>query len=152
MNSVQITLRNVAHSPAVQQHIHDYLAKLQHHIDNIMSCRVIVAAPPKRPSKGKEYSVKLTLCLPNKELIVSQNKHDDLYNALHDAFQTILKRAENYLDWRQAKYNHVDNISHGLIIRLVPEETTALGDNSGSNKHQQRTLVVRCLSKFKQPR
>jgi ribosome-associated translation inhibitor RaiA len=47
---LQITFRNMPPSQAIEDNIREKASKLESFYDRIMSCRVIVEAPPSSPS------------------------------------------------------------------------------------------------------
>jgi ribosomal subunit interface protein len=103
---VQVTFRNVQPSAAVEEKIHEYIAKLEHFYNRIISCRVTVDAPHRNHHKGKLYHVQIDLSVPNGELVVNRNPsedktHADIYIAIRDAFDALKRQLQDYSSLKQ---------------------------------------------------
>ena len=91
---LQITLRNIPRSAAVEAAIRKRAAKLDRFHRKIVSCRVVVEIPSRHKHQGKEFVVHLDIKLPGTEIVVSRDHHVDLYTALNDAFHAAQRRLE----------------------------------------------------------
>ena len=91
---LQITLRNIAHSDAVETAIRKRADKLDRYHKHIVSCRVVVEIPSRHKQQGKEFVVHLDIKVPGAEIVITHDHHEDLYAALHDAFQAAQRRLE----------------------------------------------------------
>ena len=91
---LQITLRNIAKSEAVEAVIRRCVAKLDHFHRRIVSCRVVVEIPSRHKQQGKEFVVRLDIKVPGQEIVVTHDHHEDLYAALHEAFHAAQRRLE----------------------------------------------------------
>jgi ribosomal subunit interface protein len=91
---LQITLRNVDKSEAVEAAIRKAVAKLDHFHRRIVSCRVVVEIPSRHKQQGKEFVVRLDIKVPGNEIVVTHDHHVDLYAALHEAFHAAQRRLE----------------------------------------------------------
>ena len=58
---LQITLRNIARSDAVEASIRRRAAKLDRFHSRIVSCRVVVEIPSRHKQQGKEFVVRCTI-------------------------------------------------------------------------------------------
>lgn len=97
ISDTQILFRNIDHSPAVEEAVHKRVAKLQRFSDEIQSLRVILEAPHNNHHKGKVYHVGVEASIPNHELVITRDQHDnhaheDLYVAVRDAFDALERR------------------------------------------------------------
>lgn len=97
ISDTQVLFRNIDHSPAVEEAIHKRVAKLQRFSDEIQSLRVILEAPHNNHHKGKVYHVGVEASIPNHELVITRDQHDnhaheDLYVAVRDAFDALERR------------------------------------------------------------
>ena len=91
---LQITLRNIAKSESVEAAIRRRAAKLDRYHRNIISCRVVVEIPSRHKHQGKEFVVRLDIKIPGNEIVVTHDHHEDLYVALHEAFDAAQRRLE----------------------------------------------------------
>jgi ribosomal subunit interface protein len=95
---IEITLRDIPHSDAVETRIREKIAKLDHFHERIMSCRVTVESPQHRKHQGKLYSVHIDLKVPGGgELVVNRVQDEDIYVAIRDAFSAAMRQLEDYV-------------------------------------------------------
>ena len=93
---LQITLRNIARSEAVEAAIRRRAAKLERYHRHIVSCRVVVEIPSRHRQHGKEFVVRLDIKVPGSEIVVNHDHREDLYAALHDAFHAARRQLEDH--------------------------------------------------------
>ncbi|HEX8978310.1 MAG TPA: HPF/RaiA family ribosome-associated protein [Parasulfuritortus sp.] len=93
---LQITLRDIDHSDAVEQAIRDKAEKLNQFHPSIMACRVRVEMPGKHKNQGKAYTVTIDLTVPGNEFVVNRDRSEDLYVALRDAFDAAKRQLDEY--------------------------------------------------------
>lgn len=89
---LQITLRDIPRSAAVEASIRRRAAKLERHHRRIVRCRVVVGIPSRHKHQGKEFVVRLDIKMPGSEIVITRDHHVDLYAALHEAFQAARRR------------------------------------------------------------
>lgn len=100
---VQITVRDMAHSEALDEHIRAKAAKLELHFSLMTSCRVVVDAPHKHSHQGRQYVVRLDITVPGHEIVVNHEHDEDVYIALRDAFDAAKRRLEDYARIRRGE-------------------------------------------------
>ncbi|TAN80071.1 MAG: ribosome-associated translation inhibitor RaiA [Gallionella sp.] len=93
---MQITIRDIDHSEALETHIRDRVNKLDAFFGHIVSCRIVVEAPHKHHHQGKEFNVRIDIGVPGGEIVVNHDHHEDVYVALRDAFDSARRRLEDY--------------------------------------------------------
>jgi ribosomal subunit interface protein len=93
---LQITIRDMEHSDALETHIRDKANKLDEFFDRIMSCRVVVEMPHKHHHQGKQFNVRLDIGVPGSEIVVNRDHAEDVYAALRDAFDAAKRQIEDY--------------------------------------------------------
>ena len=69
---LQVTLRDISPSEAIEAYIRERAAKLEQFYDRIMSCRVVVEAPVRHHRKGGPYKVRIDLTVPGDELVIDR--------------------------------------------------------------------------------
>lgn len=93
---LQITVRNIEHSDALETRIRDKAQKLEEFCKHIMSCRIVVEAPHKHHHQGKQFNVRIDIGVPGNEIVVNRDHHEDVYVALRDAFNAAKRQLEDY--------------------------------------------------------
>lgn len=115
----QITYRDIPHSDAVNTHIEEKLDKLMQFCNKIISCHVVVEYANKNQHTGNLYNVRLTITVPNKELISKHNETEDLYVSIRDAFKDMVIQLEHYEEQLTGQVkNHQPVILSGKIARM----------------------------------
>ena len=93
---VQITIRDVDHSEALETHIRDKVKKLDEFFDHIMSCRVVVEMPHKHQRQGKHFNVRVDIGVAGSEIAINRDHDEDVYVALRDAFDVAKRQLADY--------------------------------------------------------
>jgi ribosomal subunit interface protein len=101
--AVQITVRGMEHSAALDEHIRTKAAKLEQYLSPVISCRVVVEAPHKRHHQGRHYVVRLDITVPGHEIVVNQEHDEEVYVALRDAFDAAKRQLEDYAHIRRGE-------------------------------------------------
>jgi len=122
---LEINLRHMASSPALEQRIRNRAKKLGRFCDDIQHCHVVVDAPHRHHHKGRLYHVKISVNVPNEQIVVHQKSDDnhayeDVYVAIRDAFATMRRRLEDYMRRRRGLVKHHETPPHGRIAELYP--------------------------------
>lgn len=112
---VQITLRDMPHSEAVETKIREKAEKLERFFDRIMGCRVVVEMPQRHKHQGKLHSVRIDLTVPGAELVANHAQHEDVYVAIRDAFQAITRQLEDH-----ARRQRGEVKTHAAPVRVLP--------------------------------
>ncbi|MBI4292992.1 MAG: ribosome-associated translation inhibitor RaiA [Betaproteobacteria bacterium] len=94
--ALQITVRDMEHSDVLDQHIRDKVAKLEHIYPRLMACRVVVERQDRHKQQGSQFSVRIDLTLPGKEIVVNRKLAEDPYVALRDAFDAAKRQLEEF--------------------------------------------------------
>jgi len=95
-NQLQITLRDMQHSDALEARIRGALRKLERLHSCIIGCRVVVEAPHHHHRQGRQFVVRLDLAVPGGEIVVNHDHHEDLYVALRDTFNAARRQLDDY--------------------------------------------------------
>lgn len=117
--AVQVSFRNIAVSPALEQEIRARAAWLETFYSGIVGCRVAIEVPHRHRARGRSARVRIELSLPGEDIIVSheptlhttlkhlqggathkfedvEGAHKDALVAIHDAFDIARRRLEDY--------------------------------------------------------
>ena len=103
---LQICFQNLEPSAAVEADVRQHVQRLERYFNEIVSCRVTLAAAHKHRRKGNLFQVTVDVRLPGGELVASrrpddQQAHEDAYVAIRDAFIAVRRRLEHYVDTRR---------------------------------------------------
>jgi ribosomal subunit interface protein len=118
---VEITLRDIPHSEAVETRIREKIEKLDRFHERVMSCRVTVESPQQKKHQGKLYSVHIDMKVPGGgELVVNRVQDEDIYVAIRDAFNAAARQLEDYVRVQRGDVKTHD-VSHiGRVIQMFP--------------------------------
>ncbi len=119
---LQVTLRDISPSEAVEAYIRERASKLDLYCDGIISCRVAVEAPPRHHRKGRRYSVSIHLAVPGGEVVANRQAAEDLYVAIREAFETVRRKLKNHAQRQRGAVKKHEGQPHGRVSKLVPDE------------------------------
>lgn len=137
-NEFQIVFHNIDQSDALTDSVNKRVEKLRRYNGDIISGRVVLDSPHNNHHKGKVYSVTLELHTPNKEVVVTQEQHDnhaheDLYVAIRDAFNAAERQLKSVdkKHRKQAVHKNPDAVDDGMDGIVddddLPEYNSAVG-------------------------
>lgn len=97
----EIVFRDMPRSDALEQNIKDKVRKLEKYFDHITHCNIVVEETHQHKHQGKLFHIRINLAVPDKELVVSREKHDkqqheDPYIAVRDAFKAMQRQLDDY--------------------------------------------------------
>lgn len=126
---IQITVRDMPHSPALDEHIRAKAAKLEQYFSPITSCRIVTEAPHKHHHQGRQYVVRLDITVPGREIVINHDHDEDVYVALRDAFEAAKRQLEDYARIRRGETR---NRQDGARRRraLPPKDAGVEGEGS----------------------
>lgn len=101
---VQITFRDLVPLPSLEADIRRRAEKLDQWTPDVMSCHVAVEAAGNRHHKGHEYTVKVSVRVPDAEIAATTHHHDpDIHRAVHGAFDAVARQLEDYARQRRGQ-------------------------------------------------
>jgi ribosomal subunit interface protein len=93
---LQITLRGIAGSDALEAHIRRDLTRLEKFHPRLASCRVAVDESARHQQRGREFRVRIDLRIPGRDDIIATRSHNgDVYVALRDAFDAARRQLQD---------------------------------------------------------
>jgi ribosomal subunit interface protein len=119
---LQITIRDVPHSDALEAQIREKAAKLESFHPRITSCRVTIEELRKHHHQGREFRVHVDLRVPGKEIVVDRDHHEDVYVALRDAFDSAKRQLEEVVREKRGDVKLHEIAQHGTVARLLTGE------------------------------
>jgi ribosomal subunit interface protein len=120
---IEITLRDIPHSDAVETRIREKIEKLDRFHERVMSCRVTVESPQQRKHQGKLYSVHIDIKVPGGgELVVNRIQNEDIYVAIRDAFNAVARQLEDHVRRQRGDVKTHDVPHIGRVHLLFPAQ------------------------------
>lgn len=119
---LQITMRDIPHSDALEDHIRQKAVKLETLYPHLMGCRVVVEIPHKHKHQGRQFNVRLDITVPGSELVVNREADGDVYVALRDAFDAAKRQIEDYGRRQRGDTKAHAPVLQGKVTRLVEDE------------------------------
>jgi ribosomal subunit interface protein len=115
---LQITVRDMDRSAALDTAIEDHAAKLEQFHSRITRCRVTVEQLRRHHQQGRHFAVKIELRLPGREIVATRDHDEDVYIAMRDAFDSARRQLEEAArELRGDVKTHVPAL-HGTIARM----------------------------------
>lgn len=100
----QITLRDVENAAAVEEKVRRRALRLERYSDEIQRCQIWVEAPGGHHRQGRLHAVKIRLTVPDEELVVDDQPHEDDVNvAIRNAFDAARRQLEDYARRRRGE-------------------------------------------------
>ena len=115
---LQITFRNMAVAPVLEEEVRARAAWLETFYDEIVGCRVVIEFPHRHRSRGRPVHIRVELSVPGEDIVVNQETnrystfgdvlsqlahttlagpaHKDVVIAIHDAFDVTRRRLEDF--------------------------------------------------------
>lgn len=124
---VEIVFRNTERSAAVEETVRERAQGLTKAYDRLMSCRVVVEKLGRNQPKGSQFRARIDLKLPGQMLVVgraaaSNPTHDDVYQAVRQAFEAAERRLQNFARRRRGDVKTHEPPPHGRVAKLFPTE------------------------------
>lgn len=119
---LQIVIRDMPPSEAVETHIREKVEKLESFYPHIIGCRVTVEMAGKHKHQGRLFNVRLDITAPGSELVVNRDLHEDIYVALRDAFDAAKRQLEDYGRRQRGDTKIHEPAGHGRVARIFPED------------------------------
>ena len=135
MLPVQITIRNIPGSPALESHIRSKSNKLRQFYDRMISCRIVVEFAQNHKHRGKIYNIHIDVMVPGKELVVTKKSSEDVYIAIRDAFFAIIRQLENHSHKRHGRVKTHSDVMHGHIARMREDEGYGFIEGTDGNEY-----------------
>lgn len=118
---LQIVLRDMPPSDAVETHIREKVEKLESFYPHIIGCRATVEVAGKHKNQGRLFNVRIDITVPGSELVVNRDLHEDLYVALRDAFDAAKRQLEDYARRQRGDTKIHEGELHGHVARIFAE-------------------------------
>lgn len=119
---LQITFHNIPRSDALEAQIREKAGKLEEFHSRITSCRVTVEELGKHAHQGRQFSIRIDVRMPGKEIVVNRDHHEDVYVALRDAFDSAKRQIEEAVREMRGDVKTHAVPHHGKVARMFAAE------------------------------
>lgn len=104
---LQVSFHGVDKSAAVEDHVREKVAKLEHLYPQMSACRVTIALPHNHHHQGKRFDVRIDISVPGKEIVVNRDHGDeDMYVTLRDAFDAVRRQLDDHVRAHRGEIKH----------------------------------------------
>ena len=145
---LEIKFRNMDASEAVETAAREYVAKLEHLADSIISCRVTIEAPHRHHHQGNLYTVSVDLHYSGGEAVANRapgakHAHEDVYVALRDAFNAARRQLQDRVRVQRGDVKHHEPPGHGTIVSIDQRKNFGrIGTSDGREIYFHRNSVL----------
>lgn len=122
MLPVQITVRDMPASPALEDHLRKKALKLNQYYEHINNCKIVIHIPQKHKHQGKLFSVCIDLSVPGKELVVNRKLDEDVYVAIRDAFLAVQRQLETYSRKKRGDVKTHELVMNGVVKKKFVDD------------------------------
>lgn len=119
---LSISTRRVDLPSALEDLIRRKAAKLERYYDHIVRCDVMVEGPGERHETGGPYWVRLDISVPGAELVINQQKAEELRDAIEASFNAAERRVEEYARVQRGEVKTGVHPPEGPVVGLFPKE------------------------------
>lgn len=119
---VEITVRGMSRSPALEARIREKAARLEEFHPRITRCHVTVEEFGKHQHQGRRFVARIDVRVPGREIAVTHEHHEDVFVALRDAFDAAKRQLEEVVREKRGDVKVHAVPQHGRIARLSPDE------------------------------
>ncbi len=145
---LQITYRDLASTPALDESIQRRAEALARVAPDLVGCRVMVEQHHHHHRKGNLFHVRLDLTVKGGELAVSREAHDDhghedVHVAIRDAFDAARRRLQAHEGRVRGEVKLHEVPAHGRVLHLFPhEDYGVILEASGREIYFHRNAVL----------
>jgi ribosomal subunit interface protein len=115
-------MHGVSHSEALEADIREHAAKLEQFHPRMTSCRVTVEETRRHHQQGREFTIRVDVRVPGKEIVVTRDHHEDVYVALRDAFDSAKRQIEEVIREQRGDVKLHEIPQHGRVARVLRDE------------------------------
>lgn len=119
---LQIVMRDMPHSDALETDIRGRADKLDQFYPDIMSCRVTLEMPGKHKQQGRDFNARIDITVPGGEIVVNREHGEDVYVVLRDAFDAARRKLEDYARKQRGDVKTHAPAGQGGMARAEAEE------------------------------
>ncbi len=119
---LRITFQDMPDSAAVEQVLQAKAEKIEHFYPQLIGCHITVQTLGRHKHQGRQFSIRIDLTAPGKEIVVNRDHDEDIYVAIRDAFDSARRQLEDYarVQRGQSKVHEPEYL--GRIARTFSDE------------------------------
>ena|SRR3990167_6625574 len=106
MLAIQLTVKDMPSSAALEAHVREKAQKIKQYHNHILSCRMTIGMQQKHKHRGKLYYAHMDANVPGKKLVVSRQVNEDVYVAIRDAINALERQLETHADKLAGRVKH----------------------------------------------
>lgn len=122
----EIVFLHLPRSEALEALIRRRAAHLLQYCQELHGCRVVVAQPQRHHRQGRAFEVRIEVRLNGQTLVVDRTRDEDVYLALRDAFDDMVRQVEDTVRRRRAGPRHRETVRRLPDGAKAAEQGTAL--------------------------
>lgn len=139
---LQITIRDIPESEAIDAHIREKVEKLEQYYPHIVGCHVVVEMPHKHRHQGKLYNIRIEIKVPGGDVVINRDLAEDIYVALRDAFDAANRGLEDYGSKQRGDVKHHESLYRGTVTKLFEEGYGFIETREGDEIYFHRENVA----------
>jgi cold shock CspA family protein len=124
---LQVAFHNLPRSRTIESAVQDAVERLEGLSDRLVRCSVVIDRPHRHRKQGSGLQVTIDLKVPGSELVVRREPADglessDLLALIHDAFEDLQRRLEEFVHRRHRFVKAHDEPPHARVARVFPDD------------------------------
>ncbi|MGE0400433.1 MAG: HPF/RaiA family ribosome-associated protein [Kofleriaceae bacterium] len=144
---LRVTFRDMQSTPALEELVRDWVAKLEHVEPRIEHCDVVIDRPHQHHQHGQRVHVRVSVAVPGRDAIVSRDHsldgaHEDAYVAIRDAFQAARRQLEDHVRRQRHDVKTKVEPEHGRVSYLDVQGEWGYIDANGRRLYFHRNSVI----------
>ena len=101
MFPIEVRFRDMESSPALEQFVRRWAAKLGRVYERIARCEVMIERPHQSQRQGQHVHVRVAIGVPGPDIVVSRSQaldgaHEDAYVVVRDAFRAARRQLDQH--------------------------------------------------------
>ena len=100
---VDLVMRGMDHSPALEEFVKDKAQKLLQHAHQVTACRVTLERTQNRQHQGKLHCAHFHIDVPGHEVVVKSHELEDIYQAISEGVAAGARRLDRIFDKMQGQ-------------------------------------------------
>jgi ribosome-associated translation inhibitor RaiA len=124
---LQITFHGGQPSYAIEHYVRQRAKKLDTFAPRLISCRVAIAMPHRRPLHDEHYRVRIDITTPGGEVVVERipegdHEYEDAYTAVDAAFDDAGRRLQDFVRRPRGDEKRPERARYDAVTKLFPYE------------------------------
>ncbi len=139
---VEVVVHDVILTPEVQSYLQSRIDRLPDSYERILSSRVVLRGETRHHQTGGPYSVHIHIDVPQRVVVVTRQKRDDLHAAIKEAFDAAQRQLHEHARKQRGDVSPTVKPSRGHISRVFPELGYGFIDTGEGDAYFHRNAVL----------